>query len=640
MTLDQDTIQQLGQDVAQATQYLTSALQDSRSLIAAIYKGEDPDNPGNYILPGLPNYGSISISSHVFQDATANLLFSNVQTLLAALYPATPTIKAVPAVGGATELAEQQTKLHQFVFSNADATNAWQRAILYALFHGYAGLKLLYKKSGPINKRIRLEAIDPIACGWEPFLHRFSFHSYYIAVSELQPEWRKGLPNNLQLKPWETLRITEVYLHGYAGVNDTMVVFANPEAQKNEPQALDLWQQPPGIGQPIAEQKTKTNPIAFVRFTEPAPGEDVPPAEVVSWLPLIRLITTILRKIEREVLLANRLLLYDGSSIKPEQIQQIDIGGANEYWLKVSPEGFEGVINAEFSGVSNRVRPVERDSLLPDLVASLNVARDMLEEVTGIRQIQKGIFPGGRQTAAEVQVVSSNAELRNLVRREAITAAFTQLARAVHDIQRDVFGEYIELPSKAGIETILVPNPQIAQFAFRIDPVELGHLARRGDPNATLTALQILTQVRAQFRGAMPPEIRFMVRETLKALGIQEYDNLTIAPPMSEDDPVMAVTEALLEGRDIVAMPGQDHEAHMAVIQQMLNRELAKPQPNIELVNKLKNGLDAHRIAINSQRAVSSAEAEGIPGPELQRVITGLLQGEAPTQPQETIPLP
>lgn len=624
MPLDQEWINALSDSFRQSRSHLYARLLPTRQLIADVYTGRDPSisRPPGWFLSAFPTQ-AVNLDQIRLPDNTANLLFATTQTLVAATFPATPSVRAEALTDGATPLAEDQTLLNDFTFLHAGTDEAAQRADYLALNNGWAGMKLVGKRQGPLHRRVRVLAVDPLACGWEPFLRRYFWHTYIVGLDQVPDSYVPKGQGAAPLRPWSLLEITEIYVEQWGGVKSRMVVFSKVFDHMPGPDADAAQQQATSeLGEYVHDEPLSICPLALLQFTEPAHGEDVPPSEVLQWLPLIRSITKMQDKIDRQGRFAGIIYLYLAGWIADKDIKMVlENPDAIAHFIKVGPPKTWNP-GPDEPNVDSKLRPVEMRSILPELVQALQVQLNLFDRVSGVFELQRGEFPSGTQTATEVVKVSTNAELRNLRRREKMADALAQLGHVLLANQRDWYGERITIPGTHGLlRDITIPSGAAAEFSVRVDAVELGHMARRGDLQGIFQGFQLILQANGEQRGSMTAAAREGLRRTLSALGWTDVKTF-VPPVVSDDNPPDAMMEHLLRGTPIIARPGQDHAAHIAYLRGFLEAEETRENPNRRAMGEAAAAIMDHQNMERASRAPQVGQGAEVAGTAAQAVAS------------------
>lgn len=617
-------IEEIREAVHSSRSDLLLGLGRNRQLIADVYAGREPQQfqPADWWL-GRQSLTNMSAIGSGIPEATSNFLYATLQVLLAALFPATPSVRCEPVTGGAQRWAEAETKLIQYALRHAGTAEAVQRQAHLALVSGWSGLRVRMKNTGPMHERVRLVAVDPVACGWETFTRRFAWHVSLMQRADVPQAWlarfegenqragRTEAEDRYEKSDADLYQVTEVFVRSFGKLNMQRVVFL-----ACHPDRAVSGRGPAGgpaeegyredLGTFVWMDDLRSIPIHFVRFAEsPNDSEDVPPAEVLSWMPALASLTLIRRKINNEVRNANAINLYDKSHVDPENIEEHLIGDSTQLWLPVTTSSKITEADPSF-GVSNRVRPVERDQLIRDLVLAWQMEMSTWRELTGLGELQRGQFPEQFQTATTAQIVQSNSQLRNLFRRTQLARTLAAAAGTIAAEQRWIYGDSIEPPTGPGleaIETITVPDPKLYPFAFHVDAVELGALAARGDTQALAIAFQTQMQLEmSPNAGAMSPIGRELAARYYMTLGI--HDARALLPrAIVGDDPDRALREAVAEERPVSVRPDQDHAMHYAYFERVANEELAAGRGSSRVAQLAVDAMRRHRIYLNAREA-------------------------------------
>ncbi len=622
----------LRESFSRSQRHLNYEIESQRDMIRNLYSGRDP----NYNAPPAwwsAATGETQITSlrGVVPATNANLLYSSIQSLVAALMPAVPSLRCEPLSDRAIELAEDQTDFLEWVFANSNADRAIQRAIGLALFDRWSAVKRVVDKSKKKFERTTFQAVDPSACGWEPFDHRYEWSRLTRQFSSLPQSWDLDTIEGVaDIHPWDKILITEIYSKDFGGEKDKMFVYGKrvtaggTAAKRTDDTSLE---NDPGML--IATEDIPCSPLAFLKFAQPAPQEDVPNGEVVQWMPILQVMTVVLQKIEREARQANHINLYDAGSVDLEKAIEKTINGVNELFIPVKGGGFLNSAGDVDTGVSHKLRPVERISIMGDLMQAFLLLKQEFNEISGLSDTRRGAFPGEVHAATTTAAVEQGADLRNVPRRESIAEAISTLGKIVMADQNEVYGDSIVIPEKGLPKEISVPNTADAQFSLRVDVVELGHLARRGDPQAAGTYLQTALQVESQ--GSVGPLTSDAFKYFLRTLGLKAQAK-GVPMPSTDQNPLWKLANWKLGRGTLDARPGENHAAFMAFYDMMLAEEVSKNGSGDDLlIQDLTLARRQHQQLANAARPPrASRSAASIGGQNMDAQALGGLGAVIP----------
>jgi len=549
--------------------------------------------------PQTTHYGLGGSLNQLVLSGKANLFQSTIQTISAATFPATPTIRVEALEDALQAEVEDENDLLNQVVLRASLDKAMERATTFALLSAWAGIKCVmdFSKSKKPQDRVKFVAVDAIACGWEPHFRRFKWHSYQLQASEVpKSRW----PKDKDIKPEQMLLIHEVYVRQFGEIKERTVYFAAPwgqEARENRDEQHRFSLSDPGAY--TTDEESYGCPLGIVSFLPPAPGFDIPQPETLAWVPIAYALNRLADKISSEAGRINSVYVYDSARVSKDAVEAaIGSPGNIASCVEVRIRGDNQLgIDEGLRGVEQALRPVEHQTVLNELLATWNLYFGLWQVVTGIGELQRGEIPGGRQTATEIQTASNNSELRGARRREAVADVITELGHYLLRNQRRVFGSTIKLKGRR----LAVPDPESVQFSLRVDPVELGHLVKRGDFQNQVAGHQLITQTFQAFPAGAPAAVLESTRRTLTTLGWRDVEAF-LPYKLGTDTPADRIQEFLLRGTPIVVNPDDQHDQFHAYYDRWIRMEGAKPEPSIHALEEVSAAMQLHAIHAAASR--------------------------------------
>ncbi|UCC74612.1 MAG: hypothetical protein JSV86_08700, partial [Gemmatimonadota bacterium] len=613
-------------------------------LIADIYTGRDPLGGAASLI-----IGEQGIPAHVIPDAlathswrppetTANLFLSRIRQIVANLTPGVPSFRTKARVPGAAHLSDAQNRLTRIMTDHGDLRAAMRRAAFIGLVSPYFGVKVTYDKSEKIPyNRIKYCAVEARDCGYEPFHRRFYWHGYDMQYGDLPEHWKPDFSGQEAPHPWEIVRVTECYHEGFAhgtkGKGCPMSIFVARNRHKDpsltEINLTEDVENP--VGTYVCTETLPECPLVIGNFLDPAPSEDVPAAEVLSWIPLMRMIVQTLVQIDREVRTSNNTILYDKNAIQDDAIQAV---------RNVVPGGtvFIGVdADDNTRGVNATMRPVEQSTVLNEYLGALQTYMRLFDDVTGVSPSDRGMATNPRKSATEAAAITDAASKRNADRLEIMAAMWTKIAQIGFKYQRQIFGKQVDIPLDNGvIRTIPVPDPAVACFSFDVDPVELGHLSNAGDIQALMQWLTVTTNAQQAFQGGIPRMTREALRRLGNAMGIEDADIFLDAPTI-ELGPEERYIRFLQTQEPIMVFEDDQHDMYVAYYAKMQEAAVNRNADEFEIM-ALRQALDMHRMyAARRQEVINPAAMGGIipgvgagPGEVDNNMLAALATGQTP----------
>ena len=626
--LADDATEALTALIEAAQRTLHEPLDGNERLIADIYTGRDPLGGASGLMigeQGVPAHllaDPLKIASWRPPETTANLFLSRLRQIVSNLAPGVPSFRVKARVAGAAHLADKQNQLTRILTDHGDLRAAMRKAAFIGMLSPYFGVKVTYDESEKIAyKRVHYRSIEPGDCGYEPFHRRFTWHAYDMQWGDLPEHWRPDVAGTEEPADWEICRVTEVYHDGFRHGNSKtktgcpMSVFV----LRNGAQPADGMpiQSKAKIGRALGSYATTETlpacPLVIGNFLDPAPSEDVPAAEVLSWIPLLRMIVQTLVQIDREVRTSNNTILYDKNAINDDAVQAV---------RNVVPGGtvFVGVdADDNQRGVNATMRPVEQGAVLNEYLAALQVYMRLFDDVTGVSPSDRGVASNPRKSATEAAAITDAASKRNQDRLEVMASMWTRIAQVGFKFQRKIFGTRVEIPLPNGvIRTIPVPDPLTACFTFDVDPVELGHLSNQGDIQALMQWLTVTTNTQQAFQGGVPRMTREAMRRLGNAMGIEDADIFLDAPTI-ELGPEERYIRHLQTQEPIMVFEDDQHDMYIAYYTKMQETALGR--------GEAPQSLMALRQAIDLQSMYAARRQDVINPGQMGDVIPGVGAG-------------
>lgn len=576
----------LGDLVRSAAQAMSAPIEGTERIIADLYAGRDA-GANHFIRDGLSSAyvavnptKAVNIGGWTPPETSVNILLSRLQQITAGIFPSKTTFSTKPRLPGAARLSEVQNTISQFVTDHGNLTAVMRRAGFAGMMAPYFGVKFVPDPDAPLYKRVTYEAVEARNCGYEPFQRRFMWHTYGRQWGDLPQSWRTQFRKRVgEVAPndWDIFRVTEVYHDGFRFGSPRakesgcpMSVFIKPDRDENwrrtEAEDHDTGTGfAPGLY--VQSENLIACPLVIRSFNQPAPNEDVAPAEVVNWIPQIRKIMQTLVQINREVRNLNTIYLYRRGAFDDKLIDQLATQGIPSETLFLGCDADDSE-----NGVNATMRPVEQADNLNSLLAVLSNDIALFDDMIGLSPMERGIAQNPRKSATEAQSITAASTRRNRARLEVVADALSELFQIQFEYQRDLFGSTITIPVGELEVRLDVPDPTTAQFAFEVDPVELGHLSKQGDADALFNGLTVISNTLAMFQGSLPKAVREMLRRVLHAQGVPDADAL-IDRPVLDSTPNDRYQEYLLHGTPIPVAATDEHQAFIAYYTEQMGKK-------------------------------------------------------------------
>jgi hypothetical protein len=631
--------------VVKAMAELKAPIAANSDLVADLYTGRNPSG-SSLILPdggvALQNMGNLP-SQHDAPDTTANLFLSRLRQIVISTTPGHPSFEISALVPGATYQVEAQQRLTDVILKQTNIDKVFERAAFLGPTQNYFGIKLIPDPDADhILDRLSFEAIESSQCGYEPFARRFTWHSYQMQYGKLPQEWQppaqKGDPD---MKPWDMVSVTEVY-HTDLELGPTpskyklpMSIFVNLKGE--------LWQRrrkTPSLGTYVATADLPAPVLVIDQYLDAAPNEDIAPAEVVSWIPLMRQIVAVLVQITESIETTNNEVLYDKEAINPETMQLVrDAARGAKIYIPVN-------VNDVERGVNSTMRPVERNSVIPDYLRALSTFISLFDDVTGVSPMERGAATNPEKSATEAARLSAAGDRRNQDRMRVLARMWGKIAELTFRWQGLLYGASMEVVTAPGMtKNIPVPDAETARFAFGVNVAEMQNKSRALQLETLMTAHTLLVNDATNLQD---PNALRMVAESRRRLlnGLGWIDVELYSPEVfGETGPMERYTRLLETGQPMPVYADDKHDAYIPAYMKLVERAQATANPDIP-VAALMLAIQEHATHMQKQQEALAAQAGSQPatvpgvgpgGGIDNQVAADVGAGQAPQQTPQTV---
>jgi hypothetical protein len=602
--------------VEAAQAQFAGSVKGATKLINDLYAGRDPIS-GGVPLGGVPWNATInptSVGTWTFPQVGANLAQARIEQLRTELVPAVPSFQVEALTTEATHLAEEQAKLMPWLTRAACLRQAMRKTAMNGLMGPHFGVKVVVTPKGPPEERIKYIAIPASHCGYEPHHRRFMWHTYQCQWADLvhKPDLTGETMND-----WDLVSVTEVYHRGFAYSGKkcpvSFYVVKEPGRRASDPiVATDISTRDHGLGDYVTTVEVPTCPLHIDSFLEPAPNEAIPPTEIASWIPVLRSIHADILQLEEEVGNINNIILYDREAFSDEMVAAIeDNPSGHTIYVAVDNSNALGSEN----GVSHKMRPVERNSAIGEIITALQTHMQLLDEVVGVSSLDRGVAANPRKSATEASAIVQANNRRTRSRLTVIADAFGALGRITYDYLKTAFPQgNISIPGPNGvIHNIQVPDAAVARMGFRVEPTDLGNLSKQGQIETHSASITLFSNLRQQAPDLFPPTLLIEeARKYLLALGNHAAAASLKVPP-SAGGPQERIMDYLI-GRtvEIPVTQQDDHEQFIAAYQQAIADAATTSSPAFP-VAEVQRALAQHQAFANArpQPAAPQSPAAG-----------------------------
>ena len=586
---------------------------------------------------GIPDSGGLRIPKSGF-----NLLLSRLRQRVIATTPGVPRIAATALTDGAVRITEDQQALFDAVLPSTNLESQMERAAFLLPTQSHVGVRMLTNygpADGPADphEAIGWQAIEATHCGFEPHLRRFTWWTYSTQFGGLPLNVKRALTEGLnkdsEPNPWDTVGVTEVYHNGFRMKSDKHIGRQMPTSLFVRLEG-DVWygrRTNPEIGVYVKTDILRGPVMVIERGLDPAPNEDVSMPEVISWLPPMRSIGIIIDMINSEIQNSNTTVLYDKQALGPSIKAVMNIRPGQKLYMPVD------VQDGDNRGVNATMRPVERNSVLPDLINTLNLYIALFDDVTGVGPLDRGSAVNPEKSATEASALVQASGRRNSDAIRVQSRLWSSAAKVFMIHQRDLLGDSVTIPQAGNlVRNMKVPDPVKTPLNLRVDPVAFENQGRQGKIDTEMLVLTTLTNLAASLQN---PNAMRMVNESarrfLKAVGWRDGDDYM----ETTGDPVSRYVEMLETGKSIPVKDDDNHGAFIQVYQDILDRGMSDATREVD-ISAIQDALQQHQIKF--KEASQGTSLSPVPGVSAQggldnQVAASALSGSVAQQTRQTL---
>lgn len=610
--------------IAKCRDYVT----DDQERLAEIYAGRDG---GGVLFFAQPPEGGVPVDQWVNElksgavntgSMTANLLTSRLVQIFVSSTPGRPQFVVEPRTPGALMAAETQECVSDVTLSGSRLDDAVRRAAWLDPIQNYVGVRLcMNPHSRDATDKVKWEVIEAKECGYEPYSRRFTWHARVAQWGSLDDALRKAILKNVEHdeepNPWDPVALTEVFDERFALENGDEArkgcrvhVFANLRGKFYK----DPRQVKPNLGDYVITYDVVQSPLVIEANMEPGPLEDVAPVEAVNWMGLLNAITDCVEQIRREVAATNNINVYDADNIQQELLKKVMMAPpGTQVFLPVTGVG------SMPQGINSRLRPIERNSILGELITSLQSFLALLDDATGVGPQDRGVSINPSKSATEAATLSASSSRRTAARLRTQMRRWERCLRVLFEWQREIYGEYLEVPIEGVIRKYRVPDPSTTRYAFTVALDEMENLSRRGRIDTQMMAHQLIVNHAVAFaqigESILAAE---SMRRSLKALGWKDADAYTTARRVL-GSPEDRYTKMLETGRDFPVDENDDPTRFIAFLGAKLQEAVATGNENIP-VDRLEPAIQRYQVMLRQKEAaqVTAGRSNVVPGVNAQ----------------------
>jgi hypothetical protein len=646
--LSDDAVEALKSAVVKAMQAVAVEVSANTDRIADIYVGRE--SGGSMFIPtaGVPVdiwMDAVRASPIQGGNTGVNLLMSRLLQVFVSQTPGRPRFTIEPKTKGAQMASETQETIFDIALDGSETVEAVRRAAWLDPIQNHVGVRLCKNEHArDATDVIKWQVIEASDCGYEPFSRRFTWHARVTQWGDIPAEMQKLImaqqpDRTTEPNPWDAVALAEVFDEalalekGDASRKGCRVhVFVNLSGKFYR----DKRAKRPDIGTYVVTHNLRCAPLSVIANMEPAPNEDVAPAEAASWVPVLATIQDIQAQIKHEVDSSNSVIVYDEQAIQAEQIAKLrqQAPGTHVYLA----------VNGREGRVDSLMRPVERDSILGELLTCLQTELALLDDLTGVGPQDRGLSINPSKSATEASVLSASSSRRTAARLRTQSKRWEAMARILFEYQQEYFGKLLEVPTEGVVRTLQVPNPETCRYAFKISLDEMENLSRRGRLDTNMLVLTTVTQFSATFPQGAPKIAREALRRMVRSAGWVDADAY-ITAPFVDNSPQDRYTTALESGKDIPVYPDDDHLQYIAFYGKKMEAAVMGGNSDIPMP-VLVNAVQKHQMYVKQNEAMQAVpggpSASPVPGVSAQGAIDNNISrsldvGLTPVMSQQTL---
>lgn len=620
--LPEEAVEALRAVVIKSMAYARDYVSEDQERLGDIYAGRDK---GGMLFFKPPPTQGVPVDTWVHElksgivhrgATTAQLLTSRLRQIYVSNTPGRPQFAIEPRTPGALKASETQEVITDVALSGSGLEAAVQRSAWLAPVQNYVGVRLCYNlRAKDDTDRIKWEVIEAKDCGYEPFSRRFKWHSRVCQWGSLDEPLRKKImaaaeDGAEEPLAWEPVALCEVFDDSFAletgeekREHCRAHVFVNLKGDFYK----DKRQKRPDLGTYVVTYDLRANPLIISSLMEPAANEDIAPAEAVNWLGLLDAISDCVEQIRREVNSTNNVNVYDADSIQTELLKQaMTQPPGTQIWIPVTGVGQTP------QGISHRMRPIERNSILGELITSLQTYLALLDDVTGVGPQDRGVSVNPSKSATEAATLSASSSRTTAARLRKLMQLWEDALHLLFEYQLEYFGKYLEVPTEGVVRKYRIPDPETCRYDFKVGLDEMQNLSRRGRLDTALMGHQMLVNHAVAFPNGESMLVAESLRRTLRALGWVDADAYT-TERRQLGSPEDRYTKMLETGKDYMVDENDDPMPHIAFLGSKLSEAAATGNDNIP-VDKLMPAIQRYQIILRQREAQAPATAGGRSG--------------------------
>ena len=283
------------------------------------------------------------------------------------------------------------------------------------------------------------------------------------------------------------------------------------------------------------------------------------------------------------------------------------------------------------------MRPVERNSTLPDLINTLNLYIALFDDVTGVGPLDRGSAVNPEKSATEASALVQASGRRNTDAIRVQSRLWSAAAQVFMLHQRDLLGDRVRVPQAGNlVRDLIVPDPKKMPMNLRVDPVAFENQGRQGKLDTEMLVLTMATNVAASLQN--PNGLRLAneaLRRALKAAGWKDGDDYVA----TFDDAISRYVEFLETGQPISVKDEDNHGAFISKYQEILDRAAADGVREID-IDAIQDALQQHQIMF--KEASQGTALSPVPGVSAEggvdnQVAAAAVSGSVAQQTRQTL---
>jgi hypothetical protein len=591
-----------------------------------------------------------------------NYIWGNLQVLVPSIYAGVPRVLVNARSEYEITSARSQEKWFNWLLPQIDWRARRRKSLKTAFLRGWSATKVIWNRV-PGEQESEPRTLDASIPPDSPFLWPLSCHEFVCDPdAQMDLSKAKWVAHRFR-RPVDEIKREKAYAEDARGrvtgtsLNSTFADFyrgkPTPTGYDDQTRAegYEIWVRNVGemerkllVITPESEDALKfgpwpyaeieTFPFGITMFHEPEDEEDMEPAtpipEMRAWVPLQNALKILLSKAVVHVDRFDRKFAINPNNIdSKEDLEKVVTGGDGTYFM----------VTPNTDDVRKAVMGIDYGALPAEYPVLLTMVKQMLDEVSGIGEIQRGQAPT-TVAATTSTLQQQNASVRAQDRRVVMAEADVKLLRLMKQMAQEFMSAETLIPVSGpeGTEWLGISGDVLrAETDVRIDVDSLAPESLDERKGRWLQILQMVGPILMGQQG-VPAAIRELIRRTLTDMRIDDAG--VFLPPMTAGIPEEE-NSAWLLGEHPQALPTDDHAAHIASHTAFLGKPQMASLPG--LAEEIQAHIANHQDMMAKARASGGLSVRGrlrpmAPAPGTPGGMTGAPMGEesvtaAPSMP-------